>query len=974
MTAFDPRRWRRIQPLLDQVLDLPPEQRRTWLDEACAGDPGLRADVDMILRADAEAGGVLDAATGAAVEDLLRKIEDSRMRTVGLDSRTAPDAEDHLRRLLQRGFASAEESEDGGLLPGTLLANRYRIVNLLGRGGMGKVYRADDLKLGQAVALKFLPEELQREPSALHRFLDEVKLARQVSHPNVCRVYDVAEADGRHFLSMEYVDGENLASLLERIGKLPKEKSLDIARQLCAGLAAAHDAGILHRDLKPANVMLDGRGRIRITDFGLAVAAEHLEGREAESGTPAYMAPEQLEGREATSRSDLYALGLVLYELFTGKRAFPASEPKEARRLREESTPTSPSALVEGFDPAVERAILRCLERDPSLRPSSARAVAAALPGGDPLAAVIAAGQTPSPELVAASGPEGALKPAVAFGVLGATLVMLVVLVLLAERTSILGWISWTRSADVLEDSARATLGRLGYGGEPVDRARMIWFGAGRYVRYVEANDTSPDRWKHLRDPGQRIGVFFYRQASRYLAPVGRDGRVASDDPPSAAGDMAVFTDLRGRLMYLQVEPEEAEPPRDNVPPPDWATLFQEAGLDLARFRSVSPTRNPPVFADTRAAWTGVLSDFDAYPVRVEAAARGGKPVFFELVFPWDSYWDPAAPKRAPRPPRPAALVFLLVPLILIGGIVVGARNWLRGRGDRRGAFRIATVVFFLRFGVWILGGHHVPSPEQEGILLIIALAKSLLDAAVTWCLYMALEPLARRVHPRFLVSWTRLLRGRFTDPLVGRDVLGGAALGGLYSLFYLRLHVLIPHALRLRAPPPPLGHPGGRMPFMYFLDPPFAQTALGGRFVLEGLLARPLGALGMLMVVTILLLGLKLVLRRDFAVLLVFAAIVAVGAPPVTLSHFSPIGIACGIAIAVILVFALRFGLLGTLALLVCQNVWLNFPVTTKLNAPHFGIGLVGVLAIAVLATYGAITASRSRQIVSSAQARLAA
>src|SRR4029453_16432469 len=178
---------------------------------------------------------------------------------------------------------------------------------------------------------------------------------RQVSHPNVCRVYDVAEADGRHFLSMEYVDGENLASLLERIGKLPKEKSLDIARQLCAGLAAAHDAGILHRDLKPANVMLDGKGRIRITDFGLAVAAEHLEGEESQAGTPAYMAPEQLEGVEATARSDLYALGLVLYELFTGKRAFPGATLEEARRLRQESTPTRPSALVEGIDAGTER-------------------------------------------------------------------------------------------------------------------------------------------------------------------------------------------------------------------------------------------------------------------------------------------------------------------------------------------------------------------------------------------------------------------------------------------------------------------------------------------------------------------------------------------------------------------------------------------------------------------------------------------
>jgi eukaryotic-like serine/threonine-protein kinase len=971
MTAFDPRRWRRMQPLLDQVLDLPPEQRRAWLDEACAGDPDLRADVEEILRADAEEGGLLDGATGAAVEDLLRKIEESRVPTVGMDPRTATHLEGVLRRLLRQGHA-ADESEEGGLLPGTVLANRYRIVNLLGQGGMGKVYRADDLKLGQVVALKFLPEELQGEPAALHRFLDEVKLARQISHPNVCRVYDVTEADGRHFLSMEYVDGEDLASLLKRIGHLPKEKSLDIARQLCAGLAAAHEAGILHRDLKPANVMLDGKGRVRITDFGLAVAAEQLEGRHALAGTPAYMAPEQLEGRETTSRSDLYALGLVLYELFTGKRAFPASTLEEARRLREESTPTSPSALVDGFDPAVERAILRCLESDPALRPASARAVAATLPGGDPLAAAVAAGETPSPELVAAAGPEGALKPAVSFGILAATLAMLVVLALLADQSSILGWSPWTRSADVLEDSVRGTLRTLGHDGSPVDRARMVRIGSLRYVRYVEGHDASPGRWKHLRDPGEQVGVFFYRQGTRYLAPLGTEGRVTTEDPPYVPGDVVAATDLRGRLIYLQSEPQDLPPPAVR-PTVDWALLFREAGLDIEQFREVPPTLTPPVFADVTMAWTGVLRDFGGYPVRVEAAARGGTPVFFEVVLPWDPEWDSATRKSSPRPQTPT-LLGLLVPVLVSVGVVVGIRNWRNGRGDRRGAFRLAAAVFFLRLGVWILGGHHVASLRPEWILLITAVGKSLADAGFTWVLYLAVEPYGRRLHPRFLVSWTRLLRGRFADPLVGRDILWGAALGSLYAVFYLRLHVAIPHALGLRAPPPPMGYPGGRMPYMYFLDPPPAQTALGGRHVLEALLARPLTAFGILIVITILLLGLKSVLRKNLVVWIAFTAMAAAGAPPSAASRFSAVGVGCGIAAAIVLLSALRFGLVGTFVVLWCSNIVLNFPITAKLDAPFFSIGLVGLLAIAALATYGAFTAARPRSLMRSSEVRLAA
>src|SRR5437870_7912497 len=203
-------------------------------------------------------------------------------------------------------FASSPSLDGGGFAPGTILGERFRIVGLVGRGGMGEVYRADDLKLGQPVALKFLPEKLASESAWIERFYAEVRHARGVSHPNVCRVYDVGEIEGRHFLSMEYVDGEDLASLLRRIGRLPPDKAVEIARELCAGLAAAHDKAVLHRDLKPSNVMIDGRGRAKITDFGLAVRVEDDEGGAEVSGTPAYMAPEQLSGKGASIQSDIY--------------------------------------------------------------------------------------------------------------------------------------------------------------------------------------------------------------------------------------------------------------------------------------------------------------------------------------------------------------------------------------------------------------------------------------------------------------------------------------------------------------------------------------------------------------------------------------------------------------------------------------------------------------------------------------------
>src|SRR5271163_943525 len=288
---------------------------------------------------------------------------------------------------VQRGHAVPalpwqDSSPAGGFAPGNVVADRYRVVSLLGHGGMGEVYAADDLKLGQKIALKFLFLQGGKQQSWRDQFYAEVRMARQVSHPNVCRVYDVGESDGRLFLSMEFVDGEDLASLLRRIGHLPHDKAVEVAQQLCAGLAAAHRSGVLHRDLKPANVMIDGKGRARITDFGLAIAASDADRETRLAGTPGYLAPELLHGSAPSVQSDLYALGLVLYELFTGKKAFNASSLADLQREQTEAIPRAPSSVVKNLDPAIERAILRCLDRDPSQRPRNALSVAAALPGG----------------------------------------------------------------------------------------------------------------------------------------------------------------------------------------------------------------------------------------------------------------------------------------------------------------------------------------------------------------------------------------------------------------------------------------------------------------------------------------------------------------------------------------------------------------------------------------------------------------
>src|SRR6185436_5945033 len=246
------------------------------------------------------------------------------------------------------------------------------------------------------------------------------------------------------------------------------------------------ERGVLHRDLKPANVMIDGEGHVRITDFGLAAVAGTVE--DIRTGTPAYMAPEQLAGREVSERSDIYSLGLVLFELFTGKRVFEASSLQDLLRLHESDSVATPSSLIRDLDPAVERAILRCLERDPARRPPSALAVSAALPGGDQLAAALAAGETPSPEMVAAAGEQSALRPGIGLALVAFTLLMLGVLTPISLRIATMSAIPLPRSSDSLTDHAKDLLQQLGYTDEPADathgwvfrRDFLVWNGRGR--------------------------------------------------------------------------------------------------------------------------------------------------------------------------------------------------------------------------------------------------------------------------------------------------------------------------------------------------------------------------------------------------------------------------------------------------------------------------------------------------------------
>jgi predicted Ser/Thr protein kinase len=363
---------------------------------------------------------------------------------------------------------------------GDLIADRYCIVSLLGEGAMGRVYRAEDIRLHQSVALKFLPRLQVLDPTWRRRVESEVKLSREVGHSNICRVYDLGEVDGAPFISMEYIDGEDLAALLRRVGRLTGTRAIDIARQICAGLAAAHIHGVLHRDLKPANIMIDHEGRVRITDFGLAVMSGHVEQKEIRAGTPRYMAPEQLGGIAVDEKSDIYSLGLVLYEMFTGRPAFDADGVLEYLRLHRTIEPVPPSTIVPEIDPKVEAVILACLRKDPAERPESALNVAAALPGGDLLAAALDAGQIPTREMLATAAAQGGICKRGMYKVAVISAVLFASAILLGHDTHPIAKNGGVKSPEFLFDKA-CEISKLAGQTPPTNRAD------GRFIPAADA-------------------------------------------------------------------------------------------------------------------------------------------------------------------------------------------------------------------------------------------------------------------------------------------------------------------------------------------------------------------------------------------------------------------------------------------------------------------------------------------------------
>ncbi|HVT02709.1 MAG TPA: serine/threonine-protein kinase [Thermoanaerobaculia bacterium] len=819
--------------------------------------------------------------------------------------------------------APAKSSTNLALTPGTILAGRYRISGRLGRGGMGEVFRADDLRLGQPVALKFLADRASTDAASIQRLYDEVKLARHVTHPNVCRVHDVIEADGLRFLSMEFVDGEDLASLLRRVGRLPQAKVIEIARHIAAGLSAAHEENVVHRDLKPANIMIDGKGIARIADFGLASVAAEGRGREI-AGTPAYMAPEQLEGEPATFQSDLYAFGLILYEMLSGKRVFTGSSSAEVISGR--ARPIEPLRQVApDVDPALDDIISRCLAEEPDKRPASARSILMRFPGGDPLAIAVEAGETPSPEMVAAATRRGDLSWTAAALLSITALALLITAAWMAEHFRL--YRLARRSPDALSDRARTVAEDLGYQPRSTswmfvpDRAELRHKWGAPLGPFLRQPAYLQFKWRAGESPLLASGAARMKTTLVLLDP----GRITANDPPlTQRGMVDVTTNRDGKLIELAGIP--SSPASAGELSKEWDELFTLASLNRQEFVATTPLDTPPVPSDRTLAW------IDSGSRRVEAATLRGRVSWFRS--------EPA--EVAPPPKRTISQIIEEIFTVVIMltstfvAVILCRRNRRMQRGDLRGAFRTSLFVFIALMLFWMFSSDHalILRHELEMFALAVGLAAS--SAIILWIYYLAMEPYVRRRWPETLIGWIRLLEGRFKDPLVGRDLLIGVIAGALETII-----VMSDPALDFARGLVPHYGQGG------------IEMLMSGRQTFGTIFMTTVDAIGTSLGLLFLIMLLRNANRR-FALILLLLLL-------------APGGVIQMIAGAILAVVIWRFGLLAAATAGTICGIFVECSIGIDPDTWYFGQSLAILLAIAALTLVAAYISTAGKPLLAS-------
>jgi serine/threonine-protein kinase len=448
---------------------------------------------------------------------------------------------------------------------------------------------------------------------------------------------------------------------------------------------------------------------------------------------------------------------------------------------------------VKDIDPGVERVILHCLAPDPADRPDSATAVAMALPGGDPLAAALAAGETPSPEMVAGAGATIGISVRGAVSCLAVLVLSLIAGSWLGDRGLISGDASLDLPPEVLAAKAREIARSLGYQGKPRDRAFRMAYDTD-YIRHLSStNDRRP-----MRDRRPSPIYFWYRESPVPLLPGSLGGVKYLDPPATLPGMLALQLDSAGYLIQLRAVPEPASP----TPQPfeNWTTLFAAAGLELRDFEEIGPQWAPPLLPDARKAWKGNYPGQPEPPVRVEAGTVAGRIAYFRVFHPWTNPRD-SEPARTVSvrtgstafASSPGTAIWWWAFSLLASGLAL--HNLRNGRGDRRGAFRVAMYIFLMQLAQATAAGDLAHPFERE----LLAVYRSVMLAVQVWLAYIGLEPLARRIWPQTLISWSRLLAGRWRDPLLGRDLLIGVAAGCAFTATVGMLWIAAPSGTLVR-------------------------------------------------------------------------------------------------------------------------------------------------------------------------------
>jgi len=512
---------------------------------------------------------------------------------------------------------------------------------------------------------------------------------------------------------------------------------------------------------------------------------------------------------------------------------------------------------------------------------------------------------------------------------------------------------------DALVDRAKEIVRTFGYSEDPADTARGF-HAAGEYLPFLEQRDATASRWKSLAT-GWPAVHFWYRQSPRdlvtwsffrseFLIP----GLVGPEDPPLGESGMVLLETSPGGILFrFQAVPPQVDPSPAPTGEPDWAPLFAAAGLDASRLQPVTPTWNPLAASDRRAAWEGEYPGLTGVPLRIEAAAYRGRPVFFDTIGPWTRPRMMQAYKPSTSEKLSATSWVLIVVTTLCVAAYLARRNLRLGRGDRRGASRFATAVFAISAAAWMFGGSHVMAFAEIG-LVVMRVGWSLFLAGVVWMVYVGVEPYVRRYWPGVLIGWSRLLAGRWRDPLVGRDILVGVVFMAVDAMIG-KMPGTASHLLGI-APPMPI------------VQSDLALMGLRGAvatFMLSLLTAVLLSTTGLFLMFL-----LRRLLRLQWLAAAAFVAIIVANAAGQWGTTTSVLGLIASVLVGLLIVIVLtRFGFLAYVSGVALSQIYESFPVTSRLSAWYAGLGVFALAFCLIALAWGVRTALAGQPLFAAAR-----